>query len=54
MEGNASADDLKAKMTALREARAQARQQLTQAQAELKELLTAKQEAALVMMGLLE
>ena len=54
VESNASADDLKAKMTALREARAQARQQLTQAQSELKELLTARQEAALVMMGLLE
>jgi hypothetical protein len=54
VEGNASADDLKAKMTALREARAKARADLAQAQGELKELLTARQEAALVMMGLLE
>ena len=54
IENNANADELKAKLTALRDARAKAREQLTQAQAELKELLTAKQEASLVVMGLLE
>ena len=54
IESNAGAEDLKAKLAALREARAKARQELTQAQSELKELLTARQEAALVMMGMLE
>jgi len=54
IENNASADQIKAKLTALREARAKAREQLTAAQGELKELLTAKQEAALVVMGMLE
>jgi hypothetical protein len=54
IEGNAGADQIKAKLAALREARAKAREQLTAAQGELKELLTAKQEAALVVMGMLE
>jgi len=54
IENNASADQIKTKLTALREARAKAREQLTAAQGELKELLTAKQEAALVVMGMLE
>jgi hypothetical protein len=54
IENNAGADEIKAKLTALREARTKAREQLTQAQGELKELLTAKQEAALVVMGMLE
>ena len=54
VEANAPAADIKAKMQALREARAGARQELTKAQAELKELLTQKQEATLLMMGMLE
>ena len=54
IDNNAGADELKAKLTALREARTKAREQLTQAQTELKELLTAKQEASMVVMGLLE
>lgn len=54
IENNAGADELKAKLAALREARTKAREQLTAAQNELKELLTAKQEAALVVMGMLE
>ena len=54
MEANASPEELKTKMAALRDARVKARQQLEQARAELKELLTAKQEAALLMMGVLE
>jgi Spy/CpxP family protein refolding chaperone len=54
VESNASSDELKAKLAALREARAKAREDLTKAQAELRELLTMKQEASLVMMGMLE
>jgi hypothetical protein len=54
VESNASSDELKTKLAALREARAKAREDLTKAQAELRELLTMKQEAALVMMGMLE
>lgn len=54
VEANAPAADIKAKMQALRDARAAARQELTKAQAELKELLTQKQEATLLMMGMLE
>ena len=54
VENNASADELKAKLATLREARAKAREDLTKAQNELRELLTMKQEAALVMMGMLE
>jgi hypothetical protein len=54
VESNASSDELKAKLAALREARAKAREDLTKAQTELRELLTMKQEASLVMMGMLE
>jgi hypothetical protein len=54
MEANASTDELKAKMAALRGARAKAREQLDQARAELRELLTPKQEATLLVMGVLE
>jgi hypothetical protein len=54
IEANANADELKAKIAAFREARTKAREELTQAQQELRELLTMKQEAALVMMGMLE
>lgn len=54
VEANAGPDELKAKMAALRDARAKGREELTKAQQELRELLTMKQEAALVMMGMLE
>ena len=54
MENNASPEELKSKMTALRDARTKAREELTKARGELKELLTAKQEAALLVMGVLE
>lgn len=47
-------EQIKAKLTALRDARAKAREELTAAQNELKELLTARQEAALVAQGTLE
>lgn len=54
VEANAGPDELKARMAALRDARAKSREELTKAQQELRELLTMKQEAALVMMGMLE
>lgn len=54
IEANAPAADIKAKMQALRDARAAARQELTKAQEDLKGLLTQKQEATLLMMGMLE
>ncbi len=47
-------EDLKAKLAALREARAKAKENLAKAQKELSELLTQRQEAGLVMMGILE
>ncbi len=53
---NASAtpDDIKAKLTALRGAREKAKQELAVAQKQLKEVLTLRQEAQLVMMGMLD
>ena len=51
---DAKADDIKAKLDALRAARAQAKQDLTAAQQELKGLLTQRQEAVLVERGILE
>jgi len=48
------APELAAKLTALREARDKARAELTGAQKELKEILTQRQEAVLVTMGMLE
>jgi hypothetical protein len=54
VESNASDDEFKAKLAALRDARAKAKAELTAAQKELRELITVKQEAALVMMGMLE
>ena len=50
----APAEEINAKLTALREARAKARTDLENAQKELKEVLTARQEAALVSMGMLD
>mgnify|MGYP005848572847 CR=1 FL=1 len=51
---NAAGADIAAKLTAYREARTKAAAKLTTARAELKELLTPRQEAVLVMSGLLE
>jgi phage terminase Nu1 subunit (DNA packaging protein) len=46
--------DLKAKIEAVRDARKTAREDLTKAQKELQELVTVRQEALLVAMGLLD
>ncbi len=51
---DATADEIDANLTALRTARAEAQEKLDSARAELKELVTARQEAMLVMMGMLE
>jgi len=51
---NASPQEIQQRLTAYREAREKADQELQQARAELKELLTQRQEAQLVMLGLLE
>jgi len=51
---SASADEITAKLTALRDARAKAQEELKASQKELKELVTARQEAVLVSMGMLE
>lgn len=51
---DASADDIKAKLAALREARAKTRADLEAARKELKEVLTQRQEAVLVTNGMLE
>lgn len=52
---NASAtpDEIKAKLTALRTAKEKARQELATAQKELREVLSLRQEAQLVLMGML-
>lgn len=51
---SAPAADIKARLTALREAREKAKQELAAAQQELREVLTLRQEAQLVMMGMLD
>lgn len=51
---DASADAIKTKLTALRDARTKAAANLTKAQEELRGLLSARQEAQLVMMGMLD
>ncbi len=51
---DAKPEDIKSKLTALREAQEKAKQQLAKAQQELRELLTVRQEAQLVLMGLLD
>jgi hypothetical protein len=51
---NASADTIKEKLQVLRDARAKAKMDLAAAQQDLKSLLTQRQEAVLVMMGVLE
>jgi multidrug resistance efflux pump len=50
----ATADEIKAKLTALREAREKAKQELAKAQEAVRQLVTQRQEARLVMMGLLD
>jgi len=50
----AKPEDIKAKLAALREARTQAKADLTKAQEDLREILTARQEALLVMFGMLD
>ena len=47
-------EEIKAKLTALRDARAKAKEDLTKAQTELTGLLTQRQEAVLVNMGILD
>jgi hypothetical protein len=51
---DAKPDEIKAKLATLRDAREKAKKDLTAAQGELKELLTQRQEAVMVMMGFLE
>jgi hypothetical protein len=51
---DASADDIKAKLAALREARAKTKADLDAARKDLKEVLTQRQEAVLVTNGMLE
>ena len=51
---DASPDDVKAKVAALRDARSRAKAQLSQAQEELRGVLTLRQEAFLVTFGILE
>ena len=51
---DATNDQVKSKLTALREAKTKAQQELKAAQDELKELVAARQEATLVVMGVLE
>lgn len=51
---DAKPDEIKAKLDALRAAKVQAKQDLTKAQEDLRSVLTQRQEAALVMMSMLE
>ena len=51
---DASADQIKARLTALRAAQEHSRQELTKARQNLRQLLTLRQEAALVLNGLLD
>jgi Spy/CpxP family protein refolding chaperone len=50
----AGAGEIKAALQALRDARAKAKAELEKAQKELKEILTLRQEAQLVQMGVLD
>ena len=54
IDSNASAEQIAAKLTALREARTKAQANLKAAQEDLKGVVTAKQEAQLVLSGMLE
>jgi hypothetical protein len=51
---NATSDEIKSKLATLRKTRETAKRELAAAQKELRELLTLRQEAMLVVMGLLE
>jgi peptidoglycan hydrolase CwlO-like protein len=51
---DAKADDIKAALKAVREAREKVKEQLTKAQGEVRELVTARQEAELLLLGLLD
>jgi hypothetical protein len=51
---SASPDDIKKQLTAVRDAREKAKQELAAAQADLKKILTVRQEAVLVEMGQLD
>jgi len=50
----ATAEDIKAKLTAYRAAREKAKQELAKAQQDLRQVLTLRQEAQLVLMGMLD
>jgi hypothetical protein len=54
VDANASAEQLKAKLTALRKAREKSKAELAKAQLALKQVLSLKQECLLVIMGTLE
>ena len=54
IDSNASKDELKAKLTKFREARKDKEAKLAKAQEDLKKVLSVKQEAAAVLMGLLQ
>jgi len=54
IESNASKDELKAKLTKFREARKDKEAKLVKAQEDLKKVLSVKQEAAAVLVGLLQ
>jgi len=54
IDANASKDELKAKLAKLREARKEKEAKLASAQEELKKVLSVKQEAAAVLIGLLQ
>jgi Spy/CpxP family protein refolding chaperone len=49
-----SPDEVKKQLTAVRQAREKAKQELAAAQQDLKQILTVKQEALLVTMGMLD
>jgi len=51
---DAKPEEIKAKLTALRDAREKAKAEMSGAQKELRELLTQRQEAVMVMMGFLD
>lgn len=53
IESNASTDEIKAKLAKVRAARQQKEAELEKAQADLKQVLSAKQEAQCVLMGML-
>jgi len=51
---SAAATEIRRQVAAIRDARAKARRELTQSQEELRQLLTYRQEAVLIIMGLLD